>query len=324
MSRSRAWCFTLNNYVESDVDAFTNSAATYGIIGREIGESGTPHLQGYLYFKNDLRLSSVRLICGRSHWEIRKGNHVQARDYCKKENNFIEFGTEPNQGKRTDLELAIQEIRGGTDVRRVAEMYSSTFVRYGRGLRDLALTLQEPYEHNDVRGLWFVGRPGSGKSAFARTFNEFYLKAQNKWFDGYGGEETIILDDLDQGGKCLGHLLKIWTDRYACTGETKGGTIHLRHKRFIVTSNYRISDLFGDDPEMLRAIVRRFVVRDFSLFPFVPESRDNPPAGKIAPAPQGPVQCFRIHESTPTGTEDQSPVLPLITSVPSLHKIRNE
>lgn len=272
------WCFTLNNYTDAEYDALLDLPCTYLVIGKEVGESGTPHLQGYIRFESKKRLTALKkLVVNRIHWEPMKGTSKQASDYCKKDNLYVEKGKLPEQGKRNDLETAIQLIKGGTDVRRVADQCSEVFVKYGRGLRDLALTLQVPYEHDTVRGLWFVGRPGSGKSAFARTYNDFYLKAQNKWFDGYGGEETIILDDLDQGGKCLGHLLKIWTDRYACTGETKGGTVHLRHKNFIVTSNYRISELFGEDPEMLRAIVRRFVVRDFNLFGYVPVCSNLPP-----------------------------------------------
>lgn len=67
-----------------------------------------------------------------------------------------------------------------------------------------------------------------------------FRKQQNKWFDGYAGQDVIILDDLDLlGGQTLGHYLKIWADRYPCYGEVKGSTVGLAHKKFIVTSNYR-------------------------------------------------------------------------------------
>jgi len=45
---------------------------------------------------------------------------------------------------------------------------------------------------------------------------------------------------------CLGHYLKIWGDHYACTGEVKGGTVPLVHKRLIITSNYSIAELFKE------------------------------------------------------------------------------
>jgi hypothetical protein len=43
----------------------------------------------------------------------------------------------------------------------------------------------------------------------------------------------------------LGHYLKIWADKYPCTGEIKGATVQLKHHRFIVTSNKDIDDLFN-------------------------------------------------------------------------------
>lgn len=54
------------------------------------------------------------------------------------------------------------------------------------------------------------------------------------------------MDDVDSD--CLGHLIKIWTDRYACYGEIKSSTIPLNHKTFVVTSNYSIADLFVNSP----------------------------------------------------------------------------
>lgn len=119
--------------------------------------------------------------------------------------------------------------------------------------------LQEPYEHDDVRGEWVFGPPGVGKSRYARSYINPFLKSQNKWWDGYNGEETVILDDLDNG-EHLGHFLKIWADRYACTGEIKGGTVQLRHQRFIITSNYPIEHFWPIGTEMYLAISRRFTI----------------------------------------------------------------
>lgn len=107
MSRSRSWCFTLNNYVQEDEARLRALAPEVGylIFGREIGENGTPHLQGYIFFKNAIALRSAKAkISDRAHLESSRGTPKQASDYCKKDGNYEEYGELPKQGKRTDWE----------------------------------------------------------------------------------------------------------------------------------------------------------------------------------------------------------------------------
>jgi len=277
MAQSKRWCFTLNNYVEKEIEQLKLVDCLYLVLGYEVGPTnGIKHIQGFLTFKKPYRLAALKKINDRAHWEAAKGTSLEASNYCKKDGDFYEIGTPPTPGKRTDLEEVAKLLKEGHAVATVADLFPVQYIRYGRGIRDLALITQKPYEHDDVRGIWYYGKPGSGKSYSARSNPPFYLKPQNKWFDGYAGETTIILDDLDEGGKCLGHHLKIWTDRYSCTGETKGGTVHLRHTQFIVTSNYRIGELF--EGEMLKALIRRFKFKNFDLFPVYPTIPTTPPS----------------------------------------------
>ena len=62
----------------------------------------------------------------------------------------------------------------------------------------------------------------------------------------------------------LGHYLKIWADKYACTGETKGGNLNLQHEKIIVTSNFSPATLFKDQLEFIEPILRRFKIVEYT------------------------------------------------------------
>lgn len=283
---STRWCFTLNSWTPDHEDTLKTVPCKYLVYGKEKGQSGTPHLQGFITFSKPKRLSALKKISDTAHWEITKGTSLQASDYCKKGSqshdewkehgasgpNFgvgaevFEDGIAPTPGKRTDLQGVCDMIKDGESLQSIASQHPETFIKFGRGIRDLKLTLDTKYTPAGTRGIWYWGAPGTGKSRKAREDNpDAYLKPQSKWFDGYNGEDVIILDDMDTN--ILGHYLKIWTDRYPCTGETKGGTINLQHDKFIVTSNYSIQQLWPDDKEMQAAILRRFEVTKFEREP---------------------------------------------------------
>lgn len=87
--KHRKWCFTLNNYTEKEVENillfFTQKKNTLYIIGKEIGEQKTPHLQGYVEFKNQITFSRFKKVCDRLHLEKARGTREQNKKYCSKQ-----------------------------------------------------------------------------------------------------------------------------------------------------------------------------------------------------------------------------------------------
>jgi len=70
----------------------------YLTYGKEIGESGTPHLQGLIHFKSAKTLRQVRAAFPtekKPHLEPRNGTIDQAVDYCHKDGDITEMGTKP-------------------------------------------------------------------------------------------------------------------------------------------------------------------------------------------------------------------------------------
>lgn len=100
---AKNWCFTLNNYSENDImlieRSFEDGHFNYVVYGKEVGENGTPHLQGYVQCKKKLRMAQLKQMIGaRVHLEVARGTASQASDYCKKEGNFTVFGNLVTKG----------------------------------------------------------------------------------------------------------------------------------------------------------------------------------------------------------------------------------
>ena len=98
------------------------------------------------------------------------------------------------------------------------------------------------------------GATGTGKSRRAfETWPDAYRKMTNdKWWDGYHGEETVIFDDF-KGSSMRLHDFQLIVDRYPVKVETKGSTVELSATRLVFTSNKHPSEWYsGDaDPEVL-------------------------------------------------------------------------
>lgn len=118
-----------------------------------------------------------------------------------------------------------------------------------------------------VKHFWFHGSTGTGKSMKAREiFSPFYLKnASNKWWDGYNGEDNVIIDDFDKKFEYNGYYLKIWGDMYGFVGEVKNGNTGLiRPRNIVVTSNFHPEEIW-QDKQTLEPLLRRFQVICFPV-----------------------------------------------------------
>jgi hypothetical protein len=141
--RAKNWCFTINNYTPQDVDRLSAAldGVEYLVIGKEVGASGTPHLQGTVRFQSRKRRSQVIAVIGQSHCTVTM--HLpQSIDYCKKDGDFTEVGIPPGrgngrQGARSDLEDFKASVKEGvTDMAELREMHSKVCAQYPRFVQE--------------------------------------------------------------------------------------------------------------------------------------------------------------------------------------------
>lgn len=113
--RTRDWCITVNNPRDCDWEQarvlFRSGTLMYYVFGNETGESGTPHIQGYLEFKNPRYFNGIKKLWPTAHVEPAKGSSDQASEYCKKTGLFEEQGEKKKMkvGKETICSLSSKE-----------------------------------------------------------------------------------------------------------------------------------------------------------------------------------------------------------------------
>jgi hypothetical protein len=137
MSRSKNWCFTLNNPTPADTDRLmlleTNPLVQYLVFGREVGESGTPHLQGFISFTERQRRNQTLTFTGQAHLSHARDAKASAL-YCKKDGDYTEFGTAPaGPGNRSDLEAFKEAVLSGlTNRKDIRADHSEVSAKYPR------------------------------------------------------------------------------------------------------------------------------------------------------------------------------------------------
>lgn len=88
----KQYCFTFNNYDDIRLNKLKNTLSTLGkwVFGYEVGEAGTPHLQGYINLKTKKTLVCLKkhIDIDAIHYETCKGSQKQNEDYCCKDGKW--------------------------------------------------------------------------------------------------------------------------------------------------------------------------------------------------------------------------------------------
>lgn len=221
--------------------------------------TGRVHWQLAFHAKKKMSLAACKRIFPNDHLEPSRSEAADeyvAKIATAQPGTYFQLGNRPvKQNNKIDWARQLDLAKRGLE----EQMDPGVYIRCYNTIKKIkAENLVAPPDALDVTGLWIWGPPGVGKSRKVRADNpEIYDKPANKWWDGYKTGPALI-DDFDLVHKVLGHHLKRWADRYSFTAEIKGGTVSIRPTQIIITSNYSIQEIFGDDQTLVAALTRRF------------------------------------------------------------------
>lgn len=243
---ARNWCFTAYNEPR---EIYHKEKIIYMIYQEEeCPKTGAHHWQGYIELTEPVRMSMVKEILDDNtvHLERRKGTREEARAYCEKTETQVKKPVEigewrdKTQGARNDLKEVKKIIDEGGSVDQIIDNAFGSYVKYHRGIDKVLSNLKSrsipPFRKVEVITYWGVPGCGKTRAAFAAPGRQYVLFSTDPlWFDGYTGEDTLILDDFE-GDIKYDKLLRI-LDGYKMQWPVKGGSIWAEWTTVIITSN---------------------------------------------------------------------------------------
>lgn len=156
--KARRWVFVWNNYTTAHIEqllGLTSDQVDYLIAGFEVGENGTPHIQGYAEFSSPIQRSTVKarldpILKHKSgvHVEACKGTRDENIVYVRKPETkdpnkvnedgtplFIEISHKvKKQGERTDWHEIYECLEAKPDFDEFAKEHPETAIKYHGGV----------------------------------------------------------------------------------------------------------------------------------------------------------------------------------------------
>ncbi|MEM4721922.1 MAG: hypothetical protein QXT73_07695 [Candidatus Methanomethylicaceae archaeon] len=232
LQRSTDWCFTINNGLEWNHEAFAVlSEIEYMIYQYEQAPTtNTVHVQGFVVFKKRRTLRKAKQLLGAptAHLEVRRGSRQEARDYCRKaltrmaDTSPVEYGSweqvrglvrgsasgsgsglATDSASKSDRQamVALELIRAGKSLSQVFEASPGWTLRNLRAVHWL-FSVYAPSQRQKPFVEWIYGATGVGKSRYARFVADSWFVGQTywkppstRWFDGYVGQALVVMDD---------------------------------------------------------------------------------------------------------------------------------
>jgi len=273
----RSWIWTLNNYTDAEVKELLGGDIgdlRFLCFGKEVGEQGTPHLQGYAEFHKPISVIGLKKRLGpKLHLEGRRGTQTEAVLYCSKESVLYRRGTpaRETQGARMDLVEIREALKQGLPIRELLacdKMCNTQALKFA----EASAKYLEPGRTWKPEVRWFYGPPGSGKTRAARAWlSHAFTKnsGSGKWWDGYDAHEEVLLDDFRDSHCPLTDLLGL-LDRYEYRVEIKGGMRQMMAKKIAITSVQPPAKMYahakGEPIEQLARRIDHIVLVDPQMF----------------------------------------------------------
>ncbi len=255
----RAWYFTAND-LSDDVRAhFVQLVAeghpriSYCVYQEEAAPTtGHLHYQGYVQCTGSIRRTAIVRILGGRVNVTGPPSASRAIAYCTKERTRVEGGVSATwgvprgvrargPGKSSLLDVGTAILDGG-DIHEICEAreFSGMMIRYEPQVVAYSLR-RKPDRDWMMNVIILVGPTRCGKTQWIlRNFEQRYFASPRRgdhwWFDGYRGEDCVVLDDYMPRYCRIEDLMKLF-DSCPWQPEVKGALTRFVSHTVVVSTN---------------------------------------------------------------------------------------
>jgi hypothetical protein len=235
----------------------------YFIVGKEICPTTRKlHFQGYISFKNGKTFNQTKKWFGLDTIRIKTAvaGDMANKTYCQKDGNLlIEEGTPLKQGKRTDIERALEIAKQTNSMRDVVDQVFNY-----QACRHTELWLKYKEKKRPVKPIeviWIYGSSGSGKTRKVHkdnSDNDIFIPLSYKWWEGYDAHKTVLIDDFRVEYCTFSQLIRL-LDIYPFRVEMKGGSRQIQFNKIYITAPKHPLDMYSHlkYQEDLKQLTRR-------------------------------------------------------------------
>lgn len=226
-TRTRNYTFT--DFTQTDIDYNADTMKLLMYATELCPDTNRLHLQGYVTFINKTSLKQAKKHLNNSSIHLEpaiadyqhnllyiQGPYEKDGKIKPVNDTFILYGEPPrsNQGKRNDLQHLCQQLKDCTiTIQDIIDTFPGKYHLYRKTFEKITQTVQDKnYRKDMTKGIWYYGDTGTGKSHRAfKDYNpdtHYIYPNDNGWWDGYDGQDTIIINDF-RGEISYNQLLQI-------------------------------------------------------------------------------------------------------------------
>lgn len=257
------WFFTIMNYTENDVKCVKSVPCKRIVSGYEIAPTtGTPHIHGSIIFAKNMRRKAVcAALGGRADVRPLKGDWAD-QCYCIKDGKVLRMEDNRKQGQRTDLKRFYSDISQGLPELQVAERNLSAYCKYQKAYSRVRALYDKKaakaFRKVKVTVIW----GDTGKRKTSRVLYDYGEDVcigpssfTPEWWDGYDGEDAILIDDF-YGQIPISRMLRI-LDGHRLNLPVKGGFRWAKWTKVYITSNVHPNEWYSGVPDRVRDALKR-------------------------------------------------------------------